>query len=68
MLSARTACLTHRLLEAVGEPSVAQHSQHGGGRVLQILKSIHEDEVQHDIKETHAHHLSEREQSVKETG
>lgn len=57
-LTPSTARLTHRLLEAVGQPAVAQHSQHGGGRVLQVLKSIHEDEVQHNIKETHAHHLS----------
>lgn len=59
LLDTSTAWLTHRLLEAVGQPTVAQHSQHRGRWILQILKSIHEDKIQHNIKETHAHHLSE---------
>jgi len=68
VLSMRITHLTHRLLEAVREPPVAQHSQHRGGWVLQILKSIHEDEIQHNIKETHADHLSESRTARKGNG
>ena len=48
---------THRLLEAVRQPAVPQDGEHRGRGVFQVLEGVHEDEVQHDVEEAHAHHL-----------
>lgn len=42
------------LLETIGEPSVVDDSGDGGGRMLQVVKSIHEDEVQNNVVERKA--------------
>lgn len=53
----RKGTVAHRFLEAVGQPAVPQDSEHRRWGVLQVLESIHEDEVQHNVKEAHACHL-----------
>lgn len=50
-------CFSYRLFEAVREPAVSQHSNHRGRRALQVLKGVHQDEVQHDVEKVHTHHL-----------
>lgn len=41
----------HRLLEGAVEPAVVDHVLDGDRRVLQVLKRVHQDEVQHYVIE-----------------
>lgn len=56
--------LINRLFKAVREPTVPQHSYHRGGRALQVFKRIHQDEVQHNVKKVHRHHLPRSQQKI----
>lgn len=38
--------MTHRFFEGAVEPAVVDHVLNGDGRVFQVLKGVHKDEVQ----------------------
>lgn len=51
---------THRLLKRAVEPAVVDHILDGDGWILQILKRVHQDEVQHDVIEVQVPDLVRR--------
>ncbi len=58
----------YRLFETVREPSVPQNRDHWSRRTFQIFKRIHEDKVQHNVKEAHTDHLEQSQRSNREPG
>lgn len=50
----------HRLLEGAVEPAVVDHVLDGDWWILQVLKRVHQDEVQHYIIEVQVLHLVRR--------
>ena len=49
--------MTYRLFHSVRDPSVLQHGNHGGGRVVKIIESIQEDKVHCYVIHIHTYHL-----------
>lgn len=61
---AHACVLTNRFFKAVRQPAVPQHSDYGRGRTFQVLERIHQDEVQHDVKEVHRDHLQGAQEQI----
>ena len=51
-------CFTHGFLEGAVEPAVVHNVLDGDRWILQVLKRIHQDEVQHDVVEVQVLHLA----------
>lgn len=51
---------THGLFEGRVEPTIVDNVLDGDGRILQVLKWVHQDEVQHDVIEVQVFHLVRR--------